>query len=350
MTKWQEHLRRRVAAAAPRAAAAAAAALSLCLVCLTVSALAHTVLVQDSEGAECLLMTPREEPAALLAMAGVEPEEGDRVSVDERGDGSLRVLLQRTFPVRISVDGGQLTARASGGTVAELLREAGVTLGPDDEVTPRRGAAVTEETETVSVTRVTYTERKVREEVPFEVQYLDETNETEGDYIHETLEQEGKNGLQEVTYRRKFADGKDLGEQPVRTRAITEMQPEIHRKYRSDAISPLPPPEGITVTDHVPSSYTTVYSMRSTGYSSPRGRGASGLGLYVGTFACDPNVIPYGTKVYIASPDGSFVYGWAIATDTGTFALSNPMQVDLFYSTYADSAAHGVRQVNVYIP
>ena len=77
---------------------------------------------------------------------------------------------------------------------------------------------------------------------------------------------------------------------------------------------------------------------------------ACGLGLYYGTFACDPTLIPYGTKVYITSADGKFVYGWAIATDTGAFVQSNRMQVDLFYETYAESVANGVKYVNVYVP
>ena len=109
-------------------------------------------------------------------------------------------------------------------------------------------------------------------------------------------------------------------------------------------------PEGITVENNVPSSYSKMYSMKAAGYYSARGRGASGLGLYYGTFACDPTLIPYGTKVYITSADGKFVYGWAIATDTGAFVQSNRMQVDLFYETYAESVANGVKYVNVYVP
>ena len=31
--------------------------------------------------------------------------------------------------------------------------------------------------------------------------------------------------------------------------------------------------------------------------------------------------IPYGTKLYITSTDGKFVYGYAVATDTGLACL-----------------------------
>ena len=63
-------------------------------------------------------------------------------------------------------------------------------------------------------------------------------------------------------------------------------------------------------------------------------RGASGLGLYCGTVAVNPALIPYGTKLYIASTDGRFVYGYAIATDTGTSLLNGSCLVDLYYDTY----------------
>lgn len=351
MTKRQEHLRRRLVRDAPRAAAVGAAAAAVCLVCLALNGFVRRILVRDSSGAQCLLMAAPRAPQALMAQAGLEPQRPeDTVTLDWQRDGSLLLAVQRGFPVTIEADGKTIEAIASSGTVAELLESAGVALGADDEVTPARSAAITPEMGPVRVARVRYQEYQKEEVVPFEVEYRDDSETTEGRYLREIVEQEGADGLAEVTYRKKYVDGVYTETQTVHTEVLAEMKPEVHHKFYTDAVSPLPPPEGITVVDNVPSSYTTVYSMKSTGYYSPRGRGASGLGLYYGTFACDPTLIPYGTKVYIASPDGSFVYGWAIATDTGGFALTNPMQVDLFYETYAESAAHGVKQVNVYIP
>ena len=65
--------------------------------------------------------------------------------------------------------------------------------------------------------------------------------------------------------------------------------------------------------------------------------------------AVNPNEIPYNTKLYIASPDGSFVYGYAIASDTGTALMEGLIGVDLFYDTYMESALNGVKYVNIYI-
>ena len=73
------------------------------------------------------------------------------------------------------------------------------------------------------------------------------------------------------------------------------------------------------------------------------------LGLGYGTVAVDPDVIPYGTKLYITSTDGKFVYGYAVATDTGIAVQKGEILVDLFYETYAESVINGAIQVNVYV-
>ena len=92
-----------------------------------------------------------------------------------------------------------------------------------------------------------------------------------------------------------------------------------------------------------------VLTGKATGYYSKTGKGSSGLGLGYGTVAVDPDVIPYGTKLYITSTDGKFVYGYAVATDTGIAVQKGQILVDLFYETYAESVINGAIQVNVYV-
>ena len=47
--------------------------------------------------------------------------------------------------------------------------------------------------------------------------------------------------------------------------------------------------------------------------------------------------------------DGKFVYGYAVATDTGIAVQKGQILVDLFYETYAESVINGAIQVNVYV-
>ena len=77
---------------------------------------------------------------------------------------------------------------------------------------------------------------------------------------------------------------------------------------------------------------------------------ASGTKAKAGrTIGVDPNVIPYGTKMYIKSSDGSYIYGYAVAADTGSFTKSRPNNVDLFMSSKATCTAFGRRNVEIYI-
>ena len=73
---------------------------------------------------------------------------------------------------------------------------------------------------------------------------------------------------------------------------------------------------GYTIVNNAPTSYKSVITnAKATGYSAGgNARGASGNSLSAGHVAVNPNLIPYGSKLYITSADGSFVYGYAIAS------------------------------------
>lgn len=69
-----------------------------------------------------------------------------------------------------------------------------------------------------------------------------------------------------------------------------------------------------------------------------------------GTVAVDPREIPYGTKMYITSADGSIVYGLAVAEDTGGFIhWAHGATVDLYMYSKTDCISWGFRGVNIYI-
>ena len=74
---------------------------------------------------------------------------------------------------------------------------------------------------------------------------------------------------------------------------------------------------------------------------------ATGAQAAVGCVAVDPAVIPLGTRLYIESADGSYVYGYGVAADTGGAIKGN--KVDLFMNSYGECMSFGRRNVRVYI-
>ena len=65
--------------------------------------------------------------------------------------------------------------------------------------------------------------------------------------------------------------------------------------------------------------------------------------------AVDPKEIPYGSILWICSADGSFVYGYAIAGDTGGFIHNSETVVDLYMDSVVEMNTFGRRNLNVYI-
>ncbi len=285
-----------------------------------------------------------------LNLANIKTIPQDDVHLTQNENGFATFDIERAFEVEITADGTTQNFLTTQKSVQTLLSENGYELGEHDYTEPSLYTVVSDETAAIDIFRVEYVQYEVDEVIPYET----EMQYTSLFYLFRdtVLEiQQGQDGYFKGVMEDKVINGQVVDTRQVSTEVDTEPVTEILKVYKElEPISPLEPPDGITVEDFVPSSYTTVYEMKATGYYSARGKGASGLGLYYGTFAVDPTVIPYGTKVYIVSTNGKFVYGWAIATDTGAFINTNRMQVDLFYETYAESAANGVQQVYVYVP
>ena len=102
-----------------------------------------------------------------------------------------------------------------------------------------------------------------------------------------------------------------------------------------------------------PVKYKKLITGKCTAYSSEQSTvgtvTSTGMKAQVGVVAVNPKVIPYGTKLYIVSPDGKTVYGYAIAGDTGGGVRKNELVCDLFMDTIAECIQFGRRTMNVYI-
>lgn len=74
---------------------------------------------------------------------------------------------------------------------------------------------------------------------------------------------------------------------------------------------------------------------------------ATGTVVRVGTVAVDPAMIPYGTRMFIVSDDGKYIYGIATAEDCGGAIKQN--RVDLYFPTTQECLDFGRRNCTIYI-
>ena len=324
--------------------------LVVCLLTMSVYAAsdaANTVSIHDENQAEAVVTrTNQTDAQKILAEAGIEVSSTDAVSFTGIKDGRGEISIDRSFRVSITAGGATKSVALLDGTVADALKAAGVTPpDSDDEITHALSEALSGGEEIV-LQRVSYETKEVRETVPFEV----EERKTPVLKVGKTeLMRAGRDGTSTRVYTTRIVDG--VAEEPELTKDFIEEAPvtEVRLVGANVPVSDLQ--FDVDIVNHAPVEYERVIkSCRATGYSAKQGAwGASGNHLFYGHVAVNPREIPYGSKLYIASPDGKFVYGYAIASDTGVALMNGVIDVDLYYETYRESQLNGVRNVNVYI-
>lgn len=167
---------------------------------------------------------------------------------------------------------------------------------------------------------------------------------------YEQVVQNGSDGMKKSVYQESYIDGKLVSK---------SLEEEIVFKQPVDKIIEVGTKEYTVATsrggfrfdaemDMVATAYDLSYESCGKYPGDPYyGITASGTKAVPGTVAVDPSVIPLGTKLYIASTDGSPDYGFATALDTGGAIKGN--RIDLFMESNSDANNFGIRQVKVYI-
>ncbi|MBQ9268834.1 MAG: G5 domain-containing protein [Oscillospiraceae bacterium] len=92
--------------------------------------------------------------------------------------------------------------------------------------------------------------------------------------------------------------------------------------------------------------YSESFTVEATAYTGG-GTTATGTPARYGAIAVDPDVIPYGTRMYIVSNDGYWIYGEATAEDCG--GAINGYIIDLYFDSYDTCIQFGRRDCTVYI-
>ena len=345
--KFQKALSDRARAVTPRVLAFCVMAVSLVFTLAVTAANLRLTYVTDSYGARQLVVSTDadSDPARVMSLSGMEAEEGDHVYYTAFSGSLASLNIERAFTVTIQADDQEYPVKMAFGTVADALERAGITLDEEDYTEPALDQLVTAGSSIV-VHRVDYQDKVETQAIPYDTEYVYTSLYFRNTGRATTL-QHGSEGQQAVTTRERWVDG-EL-ENSMVVDVTTTVEPTNHVVKTYGAGAPVSPLTGTDGTTNAPASYSRVLTGKATGYYSKSGKGSSGLGLGYGTVAVDPDVIPYGTLLYITSTDGRFVYGYAIATDTGIAVQKGEILVDLFYETYAESVINGAIQVNVYV-
>lgn len=285
--------------------------------------------------------------AGALKQAGVKLGENQisvpSASTEIKSDTDIVILNAKK--VSLTADGKTQNVLLPYGKVGESIILAGIRLSQDDILSVDRNTKVDDISE-LSIKRVIYKNVSVTEAVPFESK---KENSDEIDLGDSKLKTKGVDGEKLVTKRVKYIDGEKDDEKVISEKITKKPVDEVTLVGTKGAASA---GGAGTFTDEngVKVSYSYKLTGSGTAYTAPAGAlTASGHEVYEGGVAVNPALIPYGSKLYIETTDGSFSYGYATAIDTGGALMDGSAIVDLFYFSLDDCYSFGRRDVNVYV-
>lgn len=252
--------------------------------------------------------------------------------------GDMNIYVYNSKNIELTTNGTEMTVKAPEGTVENALNILGYEITDDDILNVDKNAQIEDDMK-ITLKKVTYVDEKSTEKISYKTVEKDSDDIMTGE---SEVSQKGVDGEKEVTKRCKYIDGKYVSTKVIDEKVTKEPVDKIVLNGTKRGT--------ITDTSGAPVSYSYMVSGSGTAYTAaPGALTATGVPVYEGGVAVNPAIIPYGSKLYIEAADGSHVYGYATAIDTGGALMDGSAIVDLFYFSYDDCVNFGRRDVNVYV-
>ena len=336
------------------------------------------------------------DPAEVLDEAGLTLGSDDTYTT-QGGDGVSEITVRRNLTILIDNCGKELTLEASAGTVKALLEQLDIMPDENSTVSVALDTPLYDGME-IAITRTILSTETYTKAIPYETTYYEDDTLPIGT---QAVISEGRNGemicTAEVTYRNGVETNRNVIKQILNRQAtpriiaigtadpladidfsqfdISDSNDTVAEEYPPEQTTPeeeSEPEDEDPVEENEPAdeeidypiigentittasgevlTYTHTMTVEATAYTKTDAGcddwTATGTLARYGAIAVDPSVIPYGTRMYIVSWDGSVVYGYATAEDCG--GAINGARVDLYYDTYEECIQFGRRDCIIY--
>lgn len=342
------------------------------LMCLTgITVFNNAAYIIDGENTSFVLSS-KESPEEILADNGYFLGENDTISVSGHSQGILNIEILKAVSITVTADGSTKEAFSfkNGDTVAKALEKANIKVSKNDIVTPSLDTVITQDTE-ITVKRITTKEVTKSVEIPYSKTTVESDKYAKGTSFVSTA---GVTGSKDVTMQITYCDNEETTRETINevvtkpavnevttigtaeTRAVAANAATVVQTTGPAAITSSsvisPAPASVQLDENgLPVKYSGIITGKTSAYtSSATAHVSCGQTAAIGLVAVNPNVIPYGTRMYIVAADGT-AYGYAIAADTGGALMSGKVSVDLYMGANNDSACYqwGIRNANIYI-
>ena len=323
----------------------------LALALVRQTAFAKTYVITDGDRV-VTYTTFATDPAEVLDQAGLTLEQYDTYTT-QTGEGVEEITICRSQRVTVDYHGEEMTVTTFGETAGELLSRLNLEVGEYDVLSHAPEAQTSDgmvlRVDSVIKTRETYTAA-----IPHTITYCNDATIPAGIQEVLTLGADGEllctadvlyvNGeeveravLSETVTRAPVAEVIAVG-----TGAEAEASDPDEMPVIADGYITLPTGEVLTYSDTA-TIRATAYTHTDAGCDMTTYTGTT---VHKGTVAVDPRYIPYGTRMFIVSNDGAYVYGIAVAEDCGGDIKGDRM--DLYFPTFNECIQFGRRVCTIY--
>jgi len=323
---------------------------ALCLVGI----LAPTVLAQNTyvitDGQQVTVHNSfASDPEVVLDEVGVELDSDDFYTT-EADDGVSHIQVQRSQTITVNYCGQRMEAETYGTSVDAFLDTLGIRPYGNYSISHPLDSQTFDGMH-IEISNIMETTEVYTAELPCETTFTSDNTLPLG---QEKVLVEGESGQVLQTANVVYIDGKEESrtvteetvlEAPVKRivavgTAQTAEQSE-DSVYIGDGYIVLPTGEVLTYT-HTDRFYATAYTHNDEGCNMIT---ATGTTVHWGTVAVDPDLIPYGTRMFVVSEDG-YVYGLSTAEDCGGAIQGH--RLDLYMPTHMKAYYFGRRWCTVY--
>lgn len=291
------------------------------------------------------------DPAAVLNEAGLALDADDTYTT-QPGIGVSEITIRRSQSVTVSNNGSQLQVNTSAQTVGGLLDELNLRVDAGTSLSVPLDSEISDGM-VISLSRAIHRTQTYTAAIPYEVTYCSDPSLPEGE---QKVISEGVPGQKLCTVDVVYRDGKEVSRTVIRESVIEQSIDQVIAVGTGVKTEPsamdgliigtdtitLPTGEVLTFKDTLEVK-ATAYTHTDEGCDFTT---ATGTTVRIGTVAVDPKLIPYGTRMFIVTNDGSYVYGIGTAEDCGGSIKGE--RIDLYYPTHDECIQFGVRQATIY--
>lgn len=352
--------------------ASVALMVAIAALCFSLPAFAQTKYVITDGDNIIVCMSTSTDPQVVIRQAGLELRESDTYTT-QKSDGVSEIHINRVQMICVQ-EGSEMTVVGSyGATVADVLDSLDITLSPSDVLSCSLSAE-TYDGMNIHITRRETETVTYEEAMPFARRVYEDDTLAPGE---EQVLVAGIEGVCRYTAEIVYEDGvevsRDILSQQILTAPTDEtvlvgVDRSLKEQELESARQPAPVPDWAapamsedTALDpsvqYIPGTAqpyryaiqctATAYTCQSPSGVTTPGTTFSGTPARVGAIAVDPDVIPLGSKLYIVTNDGEYIYGYCTAEDAGS-AIQG-YKVDLYYDSYDACILFGRRAATVYV-